>query len=560
MRKKVWLAFIGIIILAFLAGIVDYPSGPDIRIGGNVKEIKVHLGLDLKGGVQLVYSADTSEIPVGEEGEAVEGVRDIIERRVNAFGVSEPLVQTNRTADDWRVIVELAGVTDVDEAIKQIGETPLLEFREQIIPELTEGQIGALEEYNKSQKEKAEDVLRQVLEPDADFAALANEFSEDPGNTNIETGEGVGGDLGFVRRGQFVPEFEEQLFDVLEVGETTSELVETQFGYHIIRKTDERVVEEEGESITEVKSSHILIQVQSEESASQPQFVNTELTGKQLKHAQVVFEQNTNEPYISLQFDDEGSKLFEAITERNVNKPVGIYLDGTAISVPTVQEKISGGTASITGSFTLDEAKQLARRLNAGALPVPISLISQQTVGATLGKVSVEKSLFAGVLGLLFVSLFMIVYYRVPGLIAVVSLGIYAIIVLALFKLVPVTLTLAGVAGFILSIGMAVDANILIFERTKEELRLGKPLSQSIEDGFKRAWPSIRDSNVSSLITVFILGWFGTSIIQGFAVTLGIGIMVSMFSAITITRTFLRIMNGKWLEKHPGLFGVKKVI
>jgi len=261
---------------------------------------------------------------------------------------------------------------------------------------------------------------------------------------------------------------------------------------------------------------------------------------------------------VTLQFNDEGKELFAQITERNVGNVVAIYLDGQPISIPRVNEPITGGQAVITGSFTLEEAKTLASRLTAGALPVPINLVNQRTIGPTLGRESVEKSFFAGIIGLILVALFMILYYRFPGILSCGALLIYALLALAIFKLIPVTLTLAGVAGFILSVGMAVDANVLIFERTKEELRSGKTLVTAIDDGFKRAWPSIRDSNISSIITCVILAWFGTSLIQGFAITLGIGILLSMFSAITVTKTFMKISAGNWLAKKPGWLGVKQ--
>jgi len=236
---------------------------------------------------------------------------------------------------------------------------------------------------------------------------------------------------------------------------------------------------------------------------------------------------------------------------------LAIFLDGQPISIPRVNEPILSGQAVISGSFTLQDAKLLAQRLNAGALPVPIELISQTTVGATLGNDSVQKSLVAGFWGLILVAIFMILYYRLPGLLAVKALLIYTVIILALFKLIPVTLTLAGIAGFILSIGMAVDANVLIFERLKEELRAGRDLTTAVEQGFRRAWSSIRDSNISSLITCAILFWFGSSIIKGFALTLAIGTLVSMFSAITITRQVLRLI-AKWKISHGDwLYGVK---
>ncbi len=558
-RKKIWLIFGLILVLSVLAGLIDYPKGPDVKIGNYFKEIKIHLGLDLQGGTHLVYQADTSDIPSEEKGEAVEGVRDVIERRINAFGVSEPLIQTNRIGEEWRVIVELAGIKDINQAINMIGQTPVLDFREEgEAPEQSEEEKAALEAFNAEQKTKAEEVLALVQAEGADFVALANEYSEDPGNQTSETGDLRGGDLGFFGRGVMVTEFETAVFDQLEVDQISSELVETQFGYHIIKKTGLRTNDE---GVEEASASHILFQKQSSDLDN---LINplanmqlTELSGKHLERAQVVFDPNTQEPQVSLKFNEEGKDLFGQITERNVDKIVGIYLDGSPISLPRVNEAISSGEAVISGDFTVEEAKETTRRLNAGALPVPIELINQQTIGASLGEVSIQKSLLAGAIGLALVALFMIFYYRLPGLLAVSSLVVYALVVIAVFKLLPVTLTLAGVAGFIMSIGMAVDANVLIFERTKEELRDGKTLNQAIEEGFNRAWLSIRDGNFSTLITCVILFWFGTSIIKGFALTLGIGVLISMFSAIVITRTFLRLVVTRKMENKLWLFGVK---
>jgi preprotein translocase subunit SecD len=280
---------------------------------------------------------------------------------------------------------------------------------------------------------------------------------------------------------------------------------------------------------------------------------NTQLTGKYLKRATVNFNPNDGTPEVSLEFNDEGAKLFEEITGRNIGKQVAIFLDNYPISIPGVNEKITGGKASISGSFTAQEAKLLAQRLNTGALPVPISLVSQQTVGASLGQSSVDNSVRAGLIGLAVVALFMILFYRLPGLLSVFALIIYGFISLAIFKLWPVTMTLAGIAGFILSIGMAVDANILIFERLKEELRNGKELGKAIEDGFSRAWPSIRDSNLTTMIVCFVLIEFSTSVIKGFAVTLLLGVIISMFTAIFVTRNFLKLMSNKWLTKYHWL-------
>jgi protein-export membrane protein SecD len=274
-----------------------------------------------------------------------------------------------------------------------------------------------------------------------------------------------------------------------------------------------------------------------------PQFVSTNLTGRYLKKATLEFDQNTREPMVSLQFDDTGTQLFDQITKANVGKIVAIYLDGAPISTPVVKEEIPDGQAVISGSFTPVEAKQLVGRLNSGALPVPISLLSTQTIGATLGGDAVHSGVKAAIIGFLIIALFLILWYRLPGLIAVIALCIYISIILALFKLLPVTLTAAGIAGFIISIGIAVDANILIFERVKEEMRSGRTVLDAVSTGFSRAWFSIRDSNISSIITAIILFWFGTSLIQGFALTLGMGVLVSMLSAITITRIFLSSVN-----------------
>jgi len=550
-RNKVWLHFTGIIVLSLFCALIIYPSLPQSFPGqGFFNKFFPHLGLDLQGGTHLVYQADLENLPSSDQESALEGVRDVIERRVNAFGVSEPLVQTS--AGD-RLIVELAGVHDVNEAIQKIGETPLLEFKElsEIEPvELTEEEMAEVKEYNETKLELAKNLIERI-DKGEDFTELAKTYSEDVGSQE------AGGDLGFASRGIFVPEFEEVLFNQLQVGQITRQPIKSEFGYHIIKKEEERG---EGESL-EVRARHILLVTADEEYKApeeEAQWIQTELTGRNLQKSQVEFDPNTGQPIVNLQFDSEGKEMFADITRRNLQKPVAIFLDGEAISVPTVQDEITQGTAVISGNFNLQEAKLLVQRLNAGALPVPIELISQQTVGPTLGKISLQKSLLAGLIGVALVALFMIIFYRLMGLFAVVALIIYTIISFAIFEVWPITLTLSGIAGFILSIGMAVDANVLIFERTKEELRNGKPLGASIEEGFARAWLSIRDSNISSLITCFILTWFGSSLIKGFAITLGVGIIISMFSAIVVSRTFLRLAITKTFSERLGLFGVKK--
>ncbi len=554
-KQKLWLRFFVILLItAVFAGIVA-PQVPNYIPGSSwFNKFHPKLGLDLQGGAHLVFEADTSNLPPGEEESAIEGVRDVIERRVNAFGVSEPLVQTNKVGDKYRVIVELAGVFDVNDAIKQIGETPLLEFKEQnpeytAEPKLTPEQQQELEQYNKEAYQKAKDIIAKLNQGE-DFAELAKKYSEDPGSKD------KGGDLGFVKRGLFVPEFDKAIFDDLKVGEITSEPVETIFGYHIIQKLEERG---EGEN-KEVHARHILIAKKKPTDIVQPapQWINTKLSGKHLKRATLVFDQNTGAPQVSLQFNDEGKKLFAEITKRNLYKPVAIFLDGEPISIPTVQAVITDGEAVITGDFTIQEAKQLAQKLNAGALPVPIKLVSQQTVGPTLGKESLDKSLKAGMIGLLALVVFMILYYRLPGLLAVFALLIYSVAVFGLYELIGVTMTLAGIAGYILSLGIAVDANVLIFERLKEELSKDQPFNKAVEESFKRAWEAIRDSNISTLITTAILFWFGTSVIKGFALTLSIGVIVSMFTAIFVTKVLLLLFSGSRLTKHQWLFGYHK--
>lgn len=562
-KGKIRLSVLGVLIVAILAGFLAYPAifnKPvdflNNKIGITLPhywQLPFRLGLDLQGGTHLVYKADVSQIPSGDKGSAVDGVRDVIERRVNAFGVSEPLIQTSGSGDNYQIVVELAGVKDVNQAIKMIGETPLLEFKEQGASEpLTADEQKQLDKYNQDAKVKAEGLLKKVLNsPISEFAAIAKANSED-------TGSAVqGGDLGWAKKGTFVPEFDKAIFEQLKKDQIDPQLVKTQFGYHIIYKVDERG---SGDTL-EVRASHILIKTKvATDIKPQSEWKYTGLTGKELTKAAVEFNPNTGAPSVALQFNDAGKNLFAAITKRNVGKPVAIFLDGVAISTPTVNEEIPSGKAVISGNFSLPEAKLLAQRLNAGALPVPINLISQQTIGASLGQDSLQKSLFAGLIGFLAVILFMIFYYRLPGLLAAIALSIYAVLILGVFKIFNITLTLSGIAGFILSLGMAVDANVLIFERMKEEFRAGKSFHNAVDDGFKRAWYSIRDSNISTLISCTVLFWFTSSLVKGFALTLGIGVLVSMFTAITVTRGLLKSIVGPRVENWYFLFHRQKPV
>src|SRR3989339_215112 len=563
--SKIRLQVLAVLIIAILGALFTRPKGPNwIR-----KEVKLHLGLDLAGGAHLVYQADLTGIPVDQQTAAVEGARDVIERRVNALGVGEPIVQTNRSSDGYRVIVELPGITDINEAIKRIGDTPVLEFKEQAEPEkLSDTEKQERVKFNADQEKLASTLLEELKnKSDADFAAKAKEVSNDPGTKD------KGGDLGFIAPGLLVPGIEEVLFDKLKDGEMYDQVVKTDYGYHLVRRVETQCKNTETDKVVtcppteelnaadskivqEIRGRHILLQVLSEEfKAPGEQWKSTRLSGKYLKASKVIFDNQTGMPIVSMEFNKEGANLFEAITGRNVGKPVAIFLDGILLSAPRVESKISGGSAVISGNFSIVEAKELAKRLNSGALPIKITLLSQQQVGASLGQESVENSFLAGVLGLLMVIIFMIAYYRLPGLVSAIALIIYALIITTIFKLVPVVLTLSGMAGFIMTIGLAVDANVLIFERLKEELRAGKSLQAAIDEGFARAWTSIRDSNVSTLITAFILLWLGETMVKGFGITLALGVIVSMFTAITVTRVLLKFIaqqvkvSGWWWGK-----------
>ncbi|MBU1032163.1 protein translocase subunit SecD [Patescibacteria group bacterium] len=407
MRPRILLWII--IALIALVVLVDFPITANFPL---------KLGLDLQGGTQLVLETQMDEIDSENQDSALESAKNVIEKRVNLYGVSEAIVQSSKTGSQRRILVELPGLKDASQAAAMVGKTAQLDFREQIA-------------------------------------------------------------------------------------------------------TDS--------------------------------FKSTGLTGADLKKAQVTFgssQGGKSGPQVAIEFTSIGAEKFAEITKRNVGKPLGMFLDDMPISwpPPVVQQEIIGGNAVITGNFTTGEAKELSIQLNAGALPVPIKIIEQRSIGPTLGQESINKSLIAGIIGLAIVALYMVAYYGIRGLVADIALVVYALLVLAIFKtgfFIPqfqFTLTLAGIAGFILSIGMAVDANILIFERTKEEIRWGKNRVLALELGFKRAWSSIWASNVASLITAAILYGMGTSIVRGFAVALAIGVMVSMFTSYVVTRTFLRLI------------------
>lgn len=422
MNKSRIFAAILIVVFALVGyGVYYSEARPDSFLG----RFPFVLGLDLAGGTELVYQADMSQIDSQGVDGSLETLREVIERRVNVFGVTEPIVQVEKASalagrSEYRLIVELPGVTEIDQAIELIGQTPLLEFR--------------------LMSNSALDSFAGEL-TDEDFANF---------------------------------------------------------------------------------------------------FVPTELTGRFLERSSVEFNPTTGQALVSLRFNSEGSRIFADITSNNIGRVLAIFLDGEMKSAPVIQEAIRDGQAQISGNFSAQEARTLVRNLNLGALPVPIELVGNQVVGAYLGETALTAGVKAGIWGFLLVVAFLLAWYRLPGLVASVALVVYVIISLAIFKLIPVTLTAAGIAGFILSIGMAVDANILIFERMKEEIARGRRLPEALKEGFARAWLSIRDSNISSIITAIVLFWIGTSSVKGFALTFGVGVFVSMFTAITFSRTLMR--------------------
>lgn len=771
-------SLITIIIASLFMGVIALPDSvknnwPDNRFMNFFKDPKITLGLDLQGGTQLDYRIDlknayeknADEDPDNDVRihDIIEGVRTTIERRVNGLGVSEPQIYLSSIAGEQHIIVELAGIKDIEEAKKTVGKTIQLEFKEpktevekderekidaeaasvlqrvqaegadfkaigdvvrtsdkkvdfraektdfvselperykEILPKLTAGKVhnaviegsdgytvsssGQLTEKqglfivqlaekgvtDRTVKETGtfEDVAKELgvtlemlenqkrenfddMEADAIWAVNPNDykytdiletedelivyqvFSKTEGEKSVRAShillayEGAnransevtrskeealaeaervaalaqdnpgefakfaeeysdgpsgpkGGDLGFFTHERMAKPFADAAFS-MPPG-VISDVVETEFGYHIIKVTDEKTAEgsvgvqllsigktdENRTKLTEAMAMtkpHDVI-IQEEQFTFNEIFFDltpdpwksTGLDGAHFKYATVTYSQ-LGSPQVSIEFDSEGADMFEDLTERLVNQRLAIFVGGELISAPNVNEKISGGSAVITGNYNLQEAMQMANDLNTGAIDAPIILSGQYTISATLGESALKVSLQAGLIGLIFLAIFMILYYRLMGIFAVFALIIYSIIIVFILKTTGIVITLAGIAGLILSIGMAVDANILIFERTKEELNTGKNFSAAIVVGFERAWSSIRDSNVSSLITCTILWIFGNSIIRGFALMLAIGILVSMFTAITVTRSFLRSTTGTALSKNRFLLGTKKI-
>jgi len=747
---------------------------------------KLNLGLDLQGGTQLDFKIDLREVAQKDQQQVIDGVKTVFERRVNSLGVSEPNIYVSTFGDEKHIVIELAGIKDVNEAKKTIGKVIQLEFKEQndaqesdlkakiqteakatleqvkqnpdkieqignevtksgsigyekkdgyldefplsmqeklktlkegeLLPDLAEGSTDAsyamvngeikqvpaktglyivklvkketvlrsepknaedftkvaaevssdkqtdldyvrkqqlptevqekvfgltagsvsdvldtangyevykmatkevgdkemvraqhiliafksedapvtlegsqtpdpstssgavIKAYNETEvPKKAAEILKQVQAKPDNFGLLAKVFSEDPGSKEKD------GDLGYFVQGAMVAEFDKAVFS-LQPGQV-SDLIKTQYGYHIIRVMDKKLANEQvakleriricytgingctsglSKEAAKAKADAAMKRVREETKYSTEQiFYSTAadpykpamaknakgeleaLNGKFFKRADVQYSQQTLEPIVAIQFNDEGAKMFEELTEKLKGKQMAIFVGGDLISAPRINEKIPGGTAIISGQFTLQQANQLATDLNAGSIPAPITLVGEQEIGAQLGAEALKRSVEAGIIGIIVLMLFLIFYYRLPGLIASIALGAYITVMIATIEVFGVVLTLAGIAGVILSIGMAVDANVLIFERLKEELGSGKTLHQTIKISFDRAWTSIRDSNTSSLFTAAILFWFGTSLIRGFATMLIIGVLLSLFSAIYITRTLLEIILQK---------------
>jgi preprotein translocase subunit SecD len=424
-RYRIYITLFFILVVATAAAFVCMPNGPYLNINKKViiqKEIKVKEGLDLQGGARIVYEADLSKTPEAQRNDAMTSLSANIENRINSFGVSEPLVQTSKVGNSYRLTVEMPGVKDLNEAANLIGKTATLEFK-------------------------------QINEAQTDYES-------------------------------------------------------------------------------------------------------TGLTGKDFQKASVSFDQ-TNQPQIDIVFNEAGAKKFETITSKNIGKPLAIFLDGKLISAPTVNATIAGGRGVITGKFDIKEAKNIVIQLNAGALPVPVKMLSEQSIGATLGRESVSKSLYAGVIGIIFVSLFMLFYYRFLGVFSTIGLAFYLLFMIALVKLFGITLTMGGIAGLILSVGMSMETDVLVFERIREELRKGKNFNTAVDQGFKNAWPSVRDSNAVSLIIAGLLYTAGGTI-RGFAVVLALGIIVGLLTTFIGTKTFLTIAMRFKVFKRYSFFAVKE--
>lgn len=573
--------------------------GPFVR-GDDTTLLGLSLGLDLQGGSHLVYEAE----PISEDGgepqpptaEDMESLKLIIERRVNSSGLGEPIIQI---LGDDRLLIQLPGVDDPERAKRQIGETAQLVFRHrQTIPprnlaaegvvtdadvvsvrvepipeELLPESEAATEQSSDESEPEPEPIPVIIVEMtpegtarfDEVLASLSNEFNVAAATANV-----------FTFQSHLQAGYLPSLRVTINGNETLNGVIAPPAirrlegtNRYVLPYTQPDVPTESGD-VPAPLEPHDLETAQGVVGddatilfIEQPGRVDEDfgLGGDNLSRAYASLHASSQQPIINLEFDSLGTRLFGEKTTEIAGSPtdsIAIFLDGEELIAPVVRQPITTGTAIIEGGFTLERAQDISLLLEGGRLPVDVNLIQERSVDAILGSDSLAKSVVAGVVGLALVFLFMTLYYRVPGLVASLALLIYTLLVLAVFKLMPVTLTLSGVAATILSVGMAVDANVLIFERMKDELRNGRTLISAINIGFNRAWPAIRDSNVSTLITCAILYYFsnqlGTTIVQGFAATLAIGVMLSMFSAIVVSRTILRVIATTPLSRLLGAF------
>jgi preprotein translocase subunit SecD len=509
-RYFTWLMITVALVVA--AVLVLLPSlGVPLRLGNAEFNRRVRQGLDLQGGLQVLLEADVPEGTTVSDRSMRDAV-GIVENRVNALGLTEPLVQRQGSS---RIVVELPGITDPQEAVATLRETALLEF---VYTGPTAPPDGTTIQTDCVDPSKVDCGTGGVVNPTTSITATATAAGTEAATAAATVSA--------------VPSVEPT---AAVTGTATTPVTAT-------------------ETVTATQA------VTSTTGATPPAgpAYHTVMTGVGLRDATVAFQ--TGRWVINFQLTNEGASIFGAFTAAHISEPLAIVLDKQVISAPTIENAIQG-SGQISGRFTQESANRLALQLRSGALPVPLKVVTSREVGPTLGQDSVRKSVVAGVIGMLVVGLFMALYYRLPGAIAVTALIIYALLTFALFILIPVTLTLPGIAGFVLSVGVAVDANILIFERMKEELRAGRTLRLAVDQGFARAWPSIRDSNISTLITCLILFWFGStfgaSIVKGFALTLALGVGVSLFTAILVTRTILHLVLDRIdLSGRQAWFGI----
>jgi preprotein translocase subunit SecD len=531
-RNTNW--FILIVVLVALALWVDLSKEISNPFNGKlIRNVDIKLGLDLSGGLQTLLEAD---VPAGRviSSQDLNTTRQILQNRVNGLGVSEVNMQT---AGSNRIVAEFPGINNPEQVVKALQETGLLEFVDMGTSPAPVGTVIQTD-FNTSgiQIAPTATVLppTATIEPPTATLGLPTVTIESPTNTvEPATATSAASSTGTVEPAATSTTGTATATATVEPATATPAAAATP------------TIEPPPAIPTAVPAVPIY---------------HTVMTGAALDSVNVT-RTSAGAYEIAFTLKPDGKKVFGDYTSTHIQKYLAIVLDKTVLSTPVIQSAITDGSGVIQGTFTVDQANNLANNLRYGSLPIPVKVVESRTVGPTLGAESVRKSVLAGAIGLGVVVLFMLLYYRLPGALADLALIVYALLSLAIFKLIPITLTLPGIAGFILSVGMAVDANVLIFERMKEELRGGKNLRQAIELGWNRAWPSIRDSNISTLITCTILyifgNTFGASMVKGFSVNLGLGVLVSLFTAVIVTRTFLHlVLDNTKLAEHPRWFGL----